>query len=271
MKIDAIFYQDKLEIIVEGTKLEYHVGELSCRVAAGRITEYKEWFPNLNWELLIDITKIRLNSLIKCKLIETEDELLKLCIDGKLEFISGLYGEPFMVWKGIMYDGKKAYMVDRYKNITNMSSLLVLDMIYAMDRNAKFKECTNCGNVFIAKIEGTMYCNGTDGGEGCKRDAKKIHMNKIKSDPVFVEYEKLYQAIFHQKVRQKDEKKKREIEEILKKMQKLRTEYKNGKASKQALIIEFVRIRNTYCVRKVDEEIIIKNVMEGANENDEII
>mgnify|MGYP003548778207 FL=1 len=54
-------------------------------------------------------------------------------------------------------------------------------------------------------------------------------------------------------------------------MRKLRTEYKNGKASKQALIIEFVRIRNTYCVRKVDEEIIVKNVMEGANENDEII
>ena len=120
MKIDAIFYQDKLEIIVEGTKLEYHVGELSCRVAAGRIAEYKEWFPNLNWELLIDITKIRLNSLIKCKLIETEDELLKLCIDGKLEYISGLYGEPLMAWKGIMYDGKKAYMADRYKNLTNM-------------------------------------------------------------------------------------------------------------------------------------------------------
>lgn len=271
MKIDAIFYQDKLEITIEDKKLEYHIGELSCRVAAGRIAEYKEWFPEHNWKLLIDIMKIRLNSLIKCKLIDTEDELLKLCIAGKLDFISGLYGEPFIVRKGIMYDGKKAYMVDKYKNITNMSTLVVLDMVYAMDRNVKFKQCTNCNNVFIAKIEGSMYCNGTAGGEGCRRDAKKIHMEKIKSDPVFVEYEKLYQTIFHQKVRQGDEKKKREIEEILRAMRKLRSDYKSGKASKQALIIEFVRIRNAYCVRKIDEEKYINDVMGGVNENDKII
>ena len=271
MKLDAIFYQKKLEVIAREEKFEYHIGELSCRVAAGEVEKFMKWFPNCNWKSLEDVTKQRLMSLVEFKTIESEDEDLNMLQSIRFGFISGLYGEPFSVTKEMMFDGKKASMVDKYCDLDDFYALLVLDMVYAIDRNVKFVKCTKCGNIFIAKIEGTMYCNDTTGRIGCKREATRFYKEKVKANPVLNEFERLYQTVYHQKIRTTDEKEKRRIDSVIAEMFRLRNAYVNENIDKEYFIREIVRIRNTYCMRKVSEEEMIKKCILGGDKSDKII
>ncbi len=110
----------------------------------------------------------------------------KEMIDGKAELI-------FEVSDGIMYE---VFMA------SDISSLLYIEFMKMVQNNVSVSVCENCGKYFIPKGNYDMkYCEREVNGEKvCQKiGAVKSFKDKVKNNPVYNEYEKVYKRFYARK------------------------------------------------------------------------
>lgn len=110
----------------------------------------------------------------------------KEIIDGKAELI-------FEVSDGIMYE---VFMA------SDISSLLYIEFMKMIQNNVSVSVCENCGRYFIPKGNYDMkYCEREVNGEKvCQKvGAVKSFKDKVKNNPVYNEYEKVYKRFYARK------------------------------------------------------------------------
>lgn len=107
-------------------------------------------------------------------------------IDGKAELV-------FKVSDNIMYEVFIA---------SDISSLLYIEFMKMLQQNVLVSVCENCGRYFIPKGNYDMkYCEReVDGEKVCQKDgAVKSFKDKVKNNPVYNEYEKVYKRFYARK------------------------------------------------------------------------
>ncbi|MBR5614282.1 MAG: hypothetical protein IKW64_03140 [Clostridia bacterium] len=110
----------------------------------------------------------------------------KEMIGGKAELV-------FEVSDGIMYE---VFMA------SDISSLLYIEFMKMIQNNASVSVCENCGKYFIPKGNYDMkYCEREVNGEKvCQKiGAVKSFKDKVKNNPVYNEYEKVYKRFYARK------------------------------------------------------------------------
>mgnify|MGYP004640318269 FL=1 len=133
--------------------------------------------------------------------------------------------------------GKKHVIADRYY-IDTLEDLIILEMLYAIERNISFIKCRHCSKYFASANAGAAYCDRkNENGKTCKQiAAKRTFSETLKADETLAIHEKAYQSLYYKSRKATDEKETKMYKTKMAVLRRARMDYKNGKISSDKLI-----------------------------------
>lgn len=234
MKFNVTFRGNSISLNKSNTVMDEVVGQITCLIAEG------EW-NRLSWLDASDfensyIQQLAESFLEKCFVNgsspeEAYNEILKVFHFEDKQFSTNRKILPMGM------TNKKRVIADRYY-IDTFEDLIILEMLYAIERNTSFIKCKHCGKYFASANSGAVYCDRKNkNGKTCKQvAAKKTFSEALKSDETLAIHEKAYQALYYKSRKATDEKEVHKYQIKMAAMRQARMNYKNGKISSDKLI-----------------------------------
>ncbi len=234
MKFSITFRGNSISLNKLNTVMNEVVGQVTCLVAEG------EW-DKLSWLdaddfKMNDVQQLAKTFLEKCFVNSSSPE------DAYNKILKGFHldDKQFSANRKILpmsMTNKKRVIADRYY-VDTLEDLIILEMLYAIERNTSFIKCKHCNKYFASANAGATYCDRiNEGGKTCKQvAAKKTFSEALKSDETLAIHEKAYQALYYKSRKATDEKEAQKYQNKMAALRQARVNYKNGKWTADKLI-----------------------------------
>ena len=234
MKFNVTFKGNSISLNKFNIVMDEVVGQVTCLIAEG------EW-DKLSWLDANDFEKSDIQQLAKTFLekcfinnVSRENAYNKILNSFHLE------DKQFLVNRKILpmsMTNKKRVIADRYY-IDTLEDLIILEMLYAIERNSSFIKCKHCGKYFASANAGATYCDRkNEDGKTCKQvAAKKTFSEALKADETLAIHEKAYQALYYKSRKATDENEIKMYQTKMLKLRQARINYKNGEWTADKLI-----------------------------------
>lgn len=233
MEIQAAFYDGFLTVSTAKNNRIFNVGYVTHAIATG------------DYDILSTFFSVQELDEVK----EEAAELLELCFSSKQgkDKLSAYIKceEKFKLGKGCLLSESKPVInnddtitiVETYW-LTSLSSLLLIDMIFAIQHNVPILKCPICNRFFIANNHGIQYCeNIYKDGKTCRQiGANKQFKEKVKADAALALYEKKYQAIYYKRKKATDNEALKELDALIAFYHDARSKYKKDEISSEEFI-----------------------------------
>lgn len=233
MEIQVAFYDDLLTISTAKNNRFFNIGYVTHAIATG---DYKILSTFFSVHELNDAKEEAASLLELCFSSRKSTDKLSAYIKCEEKF--KLSGDCLLVEnKPVVNNDDTISIVETYW-ITSLSSLLLVEMMFAIRNNVPILKCPICNRFFIANNHGIMYCeNIYKDGKTCRQiGANKQFKEKRKADAALSLYEKKYQAIYYKRKKATDKASLKELDEQIAYYHKARSKYKKGEISSEEFI-----------------------------------
>lgn len=168
MKFSVTFRENSISLNKLNTVMNEVIGGITCLIAEGE-WERLSWLETNDFGK-DDVRKFAQKFLDQCFFSNSSPEEMynKILNDFHMN------DKQFSVSRKIIptrITGKKHVIADRYY-IDTLEDLIILEMLYAIERNISFMKCRHCGKYLASANAGAAYCDR-------KNENGKKHANRL--------------------------------------------------------------------------------------------